>query len=216
MTALLDVEHLSMRFGGLLAVDDVSFAAAAAEITALIGPNGAGKTTVFNCLTGFYRPSVGRLALARGSATHYLERMDGFRIARDGGRGAHLPEHPSLRRHDRAGEPDRRPAQHAHAREPLLGGRAPGPADVSPCRGARGRTGAPLARPHRAHRARRRRGRDAALRRAAPARNRARDVHAAASSLSRRAGRRAQPARDRGAHWASCWRSATSTASGFC
>ncbi len=85
MSALLAVEHLSMRFGGLLAVDDVSFAAEDSEITAIIGPNGAGKTTVFNCLTGFYRPSVGRLALARGGETHFLERMDGFRIAREAG-----------------------------------------------------------------------------------------------------------------------------------
>jgi branched-chain amino acid transport system ATP-binding protein len=81
--SLLSVEHLSMRFGGLIAVDDVSFAADAAAITAIIGPNGAGKTTLFNCLTGFYRPSVGRLALMDGERTHYLERMDGFRIARD-------------------------------------------------------------------------------------------------------------------------------------
>ncbi len=83
MTPLLAVEHLSMRFGGLLAVDDVSFAAAPGEITAIIGPNGAGKTTVFNCLTGFYRPTVGRLALAQDGRTHLLERMDGYRIARE-------------------------------------------------------------------------------------------------------------------------------------
>jgi len=83
--SLLAVEHLSMRFGGLVAVDDVSFAAEDSEITAIIGPNGAGKTTVFNCLTGFYRPGVGRLALARGGETHFLERMDGFRIARAAG-----------------------------------------------------------------------------------------------------------------------------------
>jgi len=82
---LLTVEHLSMRFGGLLAVDDVSFTADAGAITAIIGPNGAGKTTVFNCLTGFYRPSVGRLSLEQGARTHYLERMDGFRIAREAG-----------------------------------------------------------------------------------------------------------------------------------
>jgi branched-chain amino acid transport system ATP-binding protein len=55
-----------MRFGGLVAVDDLSFAAARGEITALIGPNGAGKTTVFNCITGFYKPSEGRIALAHG------------------------------------------------------------------------------------------------------------------------------------------------------
>jgi branched-chain amino acid transport system ATP-binding protein len=83
--SLLAVEHLSMRFGGLTAVDDVSFAAESGAITAVIGPNGAGKTTVFNCLTGFYRPSVGRLALARAGRTHFLERMDGFRIAREAG-----------------------------------------------------------------------------------------------------------------------------------
>ena len=85
MTSLLTVEHLTMRFGGLVAVDDLSFEAARGEVTAIIGPNGAGKTTVFNCLTGFYKPDVGRLALtARDGATHALERMEGFRIARAG------------------------------------------------------------------------------------------------------------------------------------
>jgi branched-chain amino acid transport system ATP-binding protein len=84
-TPLLEVEHLSMRFGGLLAVDDLSFGAAARSITAIIGPNGAGKTTVFNCLTGFYRPSIGRLVLHRTDGEFLLERMDGFRIARDAG-----------------------------------------------------------------------------------------------------------------------------------
>ena len=82
---LLEVERLTMRFGGLVAVDDLSFTAARGEITAIIGPNGAGKTTVFNCLTGFYKPDVGRLALrGRGGETHPLERMEGFRIARAG------------------------------------------------------------------------------------------------------------------------------------
>ena len=60
---LLDVANLSMRFGGLTAVDDLSFGARAGEITALIGPNGAGKTTVFNCITGFYRPTSGSITL---------------------------------------------------------------------------------------------------------------------------------------------------------
>ena len=80
--ALLTVEHLTMRFGGLVAVDDVSFTAMDRQITALIGPNGAGKTTLFNCITGFYRPRVGRLALHAADGREFLlERMDGFRIA---------------------------------------------------------------------------------------------------------------------------------------
>ena len=58
---LLQVEKLSMRFGGLLAVDDLSFEVRRGDITALIGPNGAGKTTVFNCITGFYKPTAGRI-----------------------------------------------------------------------------------------------------------------------------------------------------------
>ena len=62
---LLDVARLTMRFSGLTAVDDLSFAARRGDITALIGPNGAGKTTVFNCVTGFYKPTRGRIALAR-------------------------------------------------------------------------------------------------------------------------------------------------------
>jgi branched-chain amino acid transport system ATP-binding protein len=78
---LLQVEHLTMRFGGLVAVDDVSFAAAHRQITAIIGPNGAGKTTVFNCIAGFYKPSVGRLALRRDSRLYLLERMQGHHIA---------------------------------------------------------------------------------------------------------------------------------------
>jgi branched-chain amino acid transport system ATP-binding protein len=64
---VLRVEHLSMRFGGLVAVDDLSFEAKSGDITALIGPNGAGKTTVFNCITGFYKPSEGRIALKHGN-----------------------------------------------------------------------------------------------------------------------------------------------------
>ena len=54
---ILRVDHLSMKFGGLVAIGDLSFQARRGEITALIGPNGAGKTTVFNCITGFYKPT---------------------------------------------------------------------------------------------------------------------------------------------------------------
>jgi branched-chain amino acid transport system ATP-binding protein len=77
---LLEVEHLTMRFGGLVAVNDITFRAADRQITAIIGPNGAGKTTVFNCLTGFYKPTVGRLAVHAPHGEFLLERMDGFRI----------------------------------------------------------------------------------------------------------------------------------------
>jgi branched-chain amino acid transport system ATP-binding protein len=72
-TPVLRVEHLSMRFGGLVAVDDLSFEAARGGITALIGPNGAGKTTVFNCITGFYKPTEGRIALAHGDNSIWNE-----------------------------------------------------------------------------------------------------------------------------------------------
>src|ERR1700720_1162411 len=82
---LLAVENLTMRFGGLVAVDDVSFTAYRGEITAIIGPNGAGKTTVFNCLTGFYRPSAGRLAMHVNGEILLLERIDGLSIAREAG-----------------------------------------------------------------------------------------------------------------------------------
>jgi branched-chain amino acid transport system ATP-binding protein len=78
---LLRVEHLTMRFGGLVAIDDVSFEAKPEQITAIIGPNGAGKTTVFNCLTGFYKPTVGRLTLNAPHGRFLLEQIDGFRIA---------------------------------------------------------------------------------------------------------------------------------------
>jgi len=80
---LLRVEHLTMRFGGLVAVDDLSFEARQGEITALIGPNGAGKTTVFNCITGFYKPTSGALRLTHDSGKEIaLERLNDFRISK--------------------------------------------------------------------------------------------------------------------------------------
>lgn len=78
---LLQVEHLTMRFGGLIAVNDVSFNAMPNQITAVIGPNGAGKTTVFNCIAGFYKPTVGRLTLNNNGQLFLLERMPGNDIA---------------------------------------------------------------------------------------------------------------------------------------
>jgi branched-chain amino acid transport system ATP-binding protein len=103
-STVLRVEHLTMRFGGLVAIDNLSFEVKRGTITALIGPNGAGKTTVFNCITGFYKPTEGRLALQRGEpavwdtlesltdsgkrgvvrtdgALHLLERMPDFLVA---------------------------------------------------------------------------------------------------------------------------------------
>lgn len=86
MTApLLEVRDLTMRFGGLVAVDALSLDAATGDITAVIGPNGAGKTTVFNCLTGFYKPTSGRLLLRhpdRGEVE--LQALSGYQVARYG------------------------------------------------------------------------------------------------------------------------------------
>ena len=98
---LLRIEQLTMRFGGLVAVHALSFSVGRGEITALIGPNGAGKTTVFNCITGFYKPTEGRMSLAlepgafegvaaataSGQATiddrlFLLERMPDYEIAK--------------------------------------------------------------------------------------------------------------------------------------
>ncbi|KRR26628.1 ABC transporter ATP-binding protein [Bradyrhizobium retamae] len=80
---ILCVDRLSMRFGGIVAVNDLSFDAERREITALIGPNGAGKTTVFNCITGFYKPTSGAIGLTHddGRAIR-LERLNDFRIAK--------------------------------------------------------------------------------------------------------------------------------------
>lgn len=105
---LLSIEHLTMRFGGIVAVDDLSFSVGRGDITALIGPNGAGKTTVFNCITGFYKPTEGRIIMRRGpgphdqlvrdvhqsgrrwldrdgSAVFFLERMPDYEIPRQAG-----------------------------------------------------------------------------------------------------------------------------------
>jgi branched-chain amino acid transport system ATP-binding protein len=79
---ILDVDHLTMSFGGLVAVDDLSFTAHRREITAIIGPNGAGKTTVFNCITGFYQPSEGMIRLIHPDGKEFLlERLFDFRIS---------------------------------------------------------------------------------------------------------------------------------------
>jgi branched-chain amino acid transport system ATP-binding protein len=81
VTALLTIEHVSMRFGGLVAIDDATFDIRAGDITAVIGPNGAGKTTLFNCITGFYRPTSGRMTLRVDGSEFLLEQIPGYRIA---------------------------------------------------------------------------------------------------------------------------------------
>ena len=101
---ILTVEHLTMRFGGLIAINELSFNVGRGDITALIGPNGAGKTTVFNCVTGFYKPTEGRIVMRHGKdipqtmienvtatghrfsetsdgSVYLLERMPDFQIA---------------------------------------------------------------------------------------------------------------------------------------
>jgi branched-chain amino acid transport system ATP-binding protein len=80
--SILAVDHLSMRFGGIVAVNDLSFGAGRQKITALIGPNGAGKTTVFNCITGFYKPTAGTMQLRHDDAAIRLERLKDFRISK--------------------------------------------------------------------------------------------------------------------------------------
>jgi branched-chain amino acid transport system ATP-binding protein len=72
-----------MRFGGLMAINDLSLEAKRGEITALIGPNGAGKTTVFNCITGFYKPTMGMITLTQKDGDQFLlERLSDFEITK--------------------------------------------------------------------------------------------------------------------------------------
>ena len=79
--SLLKVENLTMKFGGLTAVDNLSFSANNNEITSIIGPNGAGKTTVFNCLTGFYKPTEGEMFLSKNDETIALKKFTDYKIA---------------------------------------------------------------------------------------------------------------------------------------
>tara|TARA_R110000868_G_scaffold4192_12_gene26158 strand:+ start:4635 stop:5402 length:768 start_codon:yes stop_codon:yes gene_type:complete len=77
---LLEVSGLTMRFGGLLAVDGVQLSVQPGQIVSMIGPNGAGKTTVFNCLTGFYKPSGGKIIFDGRE----IQGLPGFKVARRG------------------------------------------------------------------------------------------------------------------------------------
>ncbi|MBA1235266.1 high-affinity branched-chain amino acid ABC transporter ATP-binding protein LivG [Stutzerimonas nitrititolerans] len=77
---ILEVRGLTMRFGGLLAVNEVALRVDDKQVVSMIGPNGAGKTTVFNCLTGFYQPTAGEILLD-GEA---IQALPGHKIARKG------------------------------------------------------------------------------------------------------------------------------------
>lgn len=78
--SILEVSDLSMRFGGLLAVNGVGLTIKKGQIVSMIGPNGAGKTTVFNCLTGFYQPTGGKITFAGEP----IQGLPGYKIARKG------------------------------------------------------------------------------------------------------------------------------------
>ena len=96
---LLAVENVSLGFGGVKALTDVSFDIRKSEIRAIIGPNGAGKTSMLNCINGFYHPTEGRITF-KGKT-----------------RAAHAPLRGGARRH-RAHVPERRPVQgHVDARQ---------------------------------------------------------------------------------------------------
>ena len=82
---LLDVQNLTMKFGGLIAIDDLSFSAKKDHITSIIGPNGAGKTTVFNCLTGFYKATAGSMYLSKNNNKMDLKKFSDFKVAQKAG-----------------------------------------------------------------------------------------------------------------------------------
>ena len=82
---LLDVENLTMKFGGLIAIDDLTFSAKKDHITSIIGPNGAGKTTVFNCLTGFYKATAGSMYLNKENNKMDLKKFSDFKVAQKAG-----------------------------------------------------------------------------------------------------------------------------------
>lgn len=80
---LLVVQHLSLAFGGVIAIDDLSFVARDRQVTVLIGCQGAGKTSVLDCVTGFCQPSSGRMEFHSRKRPFLLERMEHGRVARE-------------------------------------------------------------------------------------------------------------------------------------
>jgi branched-chain amino acid transport system ATP-binding protein len=78
---LLEVQNLSLHFGGVTAVNDVSFVIQENETLALIGPNGAGKSSLFNCVTALYKPQTGSIRFNTGSVSHNLTRFNPHQVA---------------------------------------------------------------------------------------------------------------------------------------
>ena len=194
-----------MRFGGLVAVNDLSFEAGRGDITALIGPNGAGKTTVFNCITGFYKPTEGMIALRQPDGAALPARAAArppinwkAKVARTFQNirlfsGMTVLENLLVAQHN--------PLMIASGFT-FLGVLGVGGYREAEARGDR--AGEVLAREDPPHRPRRRSGRRPSLRRPAPARDRPRHVHRPAAALPRRAGGRPQPARVASSSTSSC------------
>ncbi len=199
MDHILSVDHLSMRFGGIVAVNELSFGAERRKITALIGPNGAGKTTVFNCITGFYKPTSGAMRLSHHDGhTIQLERLNDFRIsklARVARTFQNIRLFPGMTALENLMVAQHNALMRASGLT-FLG--LIGAPSWRKAEEARDRPGADLARPHRTAGSRRRCRRQSALWRSASAGNRARHVHRTRAALPRRARRRAQCARKRG------------------
>ncbi len=107
---VLEVDALRRTFGGLVAVNDVDFTIPERSIVSLIGPNGAGKTTFFNILTGLYQPTSGGVRFKTRDGEVRSTRRPAAAPHRTARHGAHVPEHPPVRQHDRAGERDGRHA----------------------------------------------------------------------------------------------------------
>ena len=196
---ILDVTHLSMRFGGIVAIGDLSFTAARGKITALIGPNGAGKTTVFNCITGFYKPTAGMMQLTHADGkTFLLERLFDYRISKLAKvartfqnirlfAGMTLLENLLVAQHN---------ALMRASGLTFLG--LIGAPTFTDAERARDRSGALLAEADGSPRSRRRRGGQPRLWRSAAARDRARHVRGARASVPGRAGGRTERPRERG------------------